>query len=74
MSLDNVIDKVPLSLKTLTLRQAHSVLSAMGGRKGGLVTDDELKVRWHSKHLKMLIDTGMTEEEADMEATVYANN
>jgi hypothetical protein len=77
VSRDNGIDKVPLLLKNLTLRQAHSVFSvfsAMGGRKSGRMTDKDLKVHWHSKHLKMLITTGMTEEEADKEAIVYANN
>jgi hypothetical protein len=73
VSRDNGIDKVPLLLKNLTLRQAHSVFSAMGGRKSGRMTDEDLKVHWHSKHLKMLITTGMTEEEADKEAIVYAN-
>jgi hypothetical protein len=96
VSRDNAMEKVPLSLKNLTLRQAHSVLGAMGGRRGGLVTDDDrfLELRmavmsrnrassktyeewydgWHSEHLKMLLASGMTEEEAHKEATVYADD
>jgi predicted transcriptional regulator len=36
--------------------------------------DDELKVRWHSKYLKMLLASGMMEQEANKKATVDANN
>jgi hypothetical protein len=74
VSRDNGIDKVPLLLKNLTLRQAHSVFSAMGGRKSGRMTDEDLKVHWHSKHLKMLLASGKTEEEAHKEATVYSDD
>jgi hypothetical protein len=37
-------------------------------------TYNELKDRWHSEHLKMLVASDMTVEEGDMKATVYANN
>jgi hypothetical protein len=54
----------------LELKKAGSINGAIVGP----MTDEDLKVHWHSKHLKMLITTGMTEEEADKEAIVYANN
>ncbi|MGK3740255.1 MAG: hypothetical protein ACI8RD_002071 [Bacillariaceae sp.] len=43
-------------------------------KKARSMTDDELKVRWHSKYLKMLLASGMMEEEAGKEAIVDANN
>jgi hypothetical protein len=39
-----------------------------------LNTYDELKVHWHSKYLKMLLASGMTEEEVNKKATICANN
>jgi predicted transcriptional regulator len=43
-------------------------------KKARSMTDDELKVRWHSKYLKMLLASGMMEQEANKKATVDANN
>ncbi|MGK3752644.1 MAG: hypothetical protein ACI8RD_004948 [Bacillariaceae sp.] len=59
-----------MKLEEITSYTIHHIFGTFGGE----TCDEDLKIRWHSEHLKMLLASGMTEEEADKKAIIYVED